>query len=204
MNTILVLVTANILYNSSLKSWNVVVLAILRWLYYHFGIMIATNLNIQRTCCLIWLLSILCIFALLQLIYGSGILCILGIQQTLQTLNFGLLNFKLTAQPFFCKYPLIPFNSNCPIIPELSEVFFLNASNELGHIPSFLYSVSRVLNTIGSKFTNEGIDWIYAVIHQNKSLDLGDLEGNTLYYLENLLRKSIFVRRKEIKEEIKH
>ena len=81
--------------------------------------------------------------------------------------------------------------------------FFLNASNELGHIPSFLYSVSRVLNTIGSKFTNEGIDWIYAVIHQNKSLDLGDLEGNTLYYLENLLRKSIFVRRKEIKEEIK-
>lgn len=79
---------------------------------------------------------------------------------------------------------------------------YSNASKELGHIPSVLYSTARVLNTIGSNFKDEGIDWIHAITSKYKSLNLDDLESNTLYYLEKYLRKFIFINRQKIKEEI--
>ncbi len=80
--------------------------------------------------------------------------------------------------------------------------FYFNASKDMGHVPSVLYSITRVLNTIGSNFKNEGIDWIYTIVSSHKSLNLDDLESNTLYYLENYLRKFIFINRQKIKEEI--
>lgn len=79
---------------------------------------------------------------------------------------------------------------------------YSNASKELGHIPSVLYSTARVLNTIGSNFEDEGIDWIHVIASKYKSLNLDDLESNTLYYLEKYLRKFIFINRQKIKEKI--
>ncbi len=79
---------------------------------------------------------------------------------------------------------------------------YSNASKDMGHIPSVLYSIIRVLNTIGSNFKNEGIDWIHTIVTSHKSLNLDDLEPNTLYYLEKYLRKFIFINRQKIKEEI--
>ncbi len=78
-----------------------------------------------------------------------------------------------------------------------------NASKEIGHIPSVLYSISKVLNSIGTNFKNEGIDWIYTIVSNNSSLHLDDLESNTLYYLERFLRKFIYINRQKIKEEIR-
>src|SRR5690606_7601316 len=69
---------------------------------------------------------------------------------------------------------------------------YVNASKEIGHIPAVLYSIARVLNTVGSKFKNEGIDWVYTVVSNNRLLQLGDFESNTLYYLETYLRKFVF------------
>lgn len=80
---------------------------------------------------------------------------------------------------------------------------YTNASKELGSIPAVLYSIVRVLNTIGANFKVEGIDWIHAIVSTNSSLSLNDLESNTLYYLEKFLRKFIFINRKNIKEEIR-
>jgi hypothetical protein len=80
---------------------------------------------------------------------------------------------------------------------------FTNASKELGHIPAVLYSIVRVLNTIGTNFKDEGIDWIYTIVSNNKSLPLDDLESNTLYYLERFSRKFICINRQKIKEEIR-
>lgn len=79
---------------------------------------------------------------------------------------------------------------------------YSNASQEIGYVPSVLYSITRVLNTIGSNFKNEGIDWIYSITSKHKSLNLDSLEYNTLYYLEKYLRKFIFTNRQTIKEEI--
>jgi hypothetical protein len=41
--------------------------------------------------------------------------------------------------------------------------FYSNASIDLGHIPAVLYSIAKVLNSIGSNFKNDGIDWIYTL-----------------------------------------
>jgi len=65
-----------------------------------------------------------------------------------------------------------------------------------------LYSVVKVLNSIGTNFKDEGIDWIYTIVSNNKSLHLDDLESNTLFYLEKFLRKFVFINRQKIKEEI--
>ena len=80
---------------------------------------------------------------------------------------------------------------------------YTNASKEIGNIPAVLYSVVKVLNSIGINFKDEGIDWIHTIVSNNKSLHLDDLESNTLYYLEKFLRKYIFINRQKIKEEIK-
>lgn len=74
------------------------------------------------------------------------------------------------------------------------------ASNDLGHIPSVLYSISRVLDTIGKSFKIEGIHWIYNIISNNKLLELGDLESITLIYLERFMRKFVFANKQKIKE----
>lgn len=82
-------------------------------------------------------------------------------------------------------------------------LLYNNASKEIGHIPSVLYSICKILNSIGSNFKNEGIDWIHTIVSNNSSLHLGDLESNTLYYLEMFLRKFIFINRQKIKQEIR-
>lgn len=81
--------------------------------------------------------------------------------------------------------------------------FYDKISNEIGHIPSVLYSISRVLNTVGSNFSNEGIDWIYNIIRSNTSLEIGKLESNTLFYLERLMRKYIYSNKQKIKKEVR-
>ena len=76
-------------------------------------------------------------------------------------------------------------------------------SNDLGDNPLVLYSISNVLNSIGTNFKEEGIKWLHVIISNNKFLSLYDLESNTLYYLEKFLRKYIFINKQRIKEEIR-
>lgn len=79
--------------------------------------------------------------------------------------------------------------------------FYSIASRELRQIPAVLYSVSRVLCTIGSKFQKDGVEWLYSIISKNNSLVLDDLESNTLFYIEAFMRKFISQNRGKIKRE---
>lgn len=81
--------------------------------------------------------------------------------------------------------------------------FYANIAKDSGHNSAVLYSIVRVLNTIGSKFVKEGIDWIHTIVSNNTSLKIGDLESNTLYYLERFMRKFIFMNKQQIKQEIR-
>ncbi|MDO7136046.1 AVAST type 4 anti-phage nuclease Avs4 [Algibacter lectus] len=80
---------------------------------------------------------------------------------------------------------------------------YTKVSNDIGYIPSVLYSISRVLNSIGSHFKTEGIDWIYNIASKNSLLKLEDLESHTLIYLERFMRKFIFINKQKIREEIR-
>jgi hypothetical protein len=62
-----------------------------------------------------------------------------------------------------------------------------------------LYSISKLLNGIGSNFIDDGIVWLSDMLKKNKNLRTEDLEVNTIYYLENIVRNYAFYKRREIK-----
>jgi hypothetical protein len=80
---------------------------------------------------------------------------------------------------------------------------FSKISKDLGENPAVLYSITRVLNTIGSSFIIQGIHWIHEIVANNTNLSLKDLENNTIYYLEQLMRKYIFKYKDNLKQDIK-
>ncbi len=81
--------------------------------------------------------------------------------------------------------------------------FYYTISKELSHVPAVLYSVSRILCTIGSKFTKEGVEWLYTIVSKNNALVLDDMESNTLFYIEHFMRKFIFGNRENIKRDFR-
>lgn len=79
---------------------------------------------------------------------------------------------------------------------------YADVSKDLGHVPSVLYSISKILNLIGYNYINDGINWIYIIVSNNPSLILDELEFNTLYHLEKVMRRFVYANRNKIKEEI--
>jgi hypothetical protein len=84
-------------------------------------------------------------------------------------------------------------------LKEREKLFFKKVAENIGYHPSVLYSLSKVLNDIGSKFLDDGIAWISNVLKENKELLSEELETNTIYYIENIVRRYIFANRQKIK-----
>lgn len=78
--------------------------------------------------------------------------------------------------------------------------FFKKMSEKIGHCPSALYAISKLLNDIGSSYLNDGVSWISDILQSNNDLLNAKLETNTIYYLENLARKYIYKNREKIKK----
>ena len=78
--------------------------------------------------------------------------------------------------------------------------FFKEISEKIGHCSSTLYAISKLLNGIGSSYLNDGILWLSNILQSNKNLLSAKLETNTIYYLENLVKKYIYKNREEIKK----
>jgi len=81
--------------------------------------------------------------------------------------------------------------------------FVKNMLEKIGHCHSALYSISKLLNDIGSSYLNDGVSWISDILQNKKHLLNAKLETNTVYYLENLVRKYIYENRQEIKKTTK-
>ena len=86
--------------------------------------------------------------------------------------------------------------------------FLKEISQEIGHCPSTLYSISRLLNGVGSHYLDDGILWISDMLAKNPNLLTSRLERNTVYYMENIARKYVYKNRtkirksKELKERV--
>lgn len=74
---------------------------------------------------------------------------------------------------------------------ENAPVFFSRAVNAFGYHPCTLYSVSRVLNTVGFGFIYEGVGWLSTIIRENRHLQKCDLPVNTVYYIEEYIQRAI-------------
>jgi len=79
------------------------------------------------------------------------------------------------------------------------KVFFKKVVNDMGHHPAVLYSISKLLNEIGSGFVDDGIVWLSDMLEKNTNLGSEDLEVNTVYYMENLVRNYVFHNRHAVK-----
>jgi len=80
--------------------------------------------------------------------------------------------------------------------------FFKKASEEMGQHSAVLYAISKILNEVASGFIDDGLEWISYILEKNQELELGDLESNTIFYIENLIRKFILTNRMKIKKSI--
>ena len=81
--------------------------------------------------------------------------------------------------------------------------FLKKLTIKIGHCPSALYSVSKLLTGIGSTYINDGISWIAEILRNNSNLSTDKLEADTVFHLENLIRKYIFLNTEKIKKEKK-
>jgi hypothetical protein len=87
-------------------------------------------------------------------------------------------------------------------LKDREKLFFRRVAQDMGHHPSVLYSIAKLLNDIGSGFLNDGIVWISEIVKSNANLRSEELEINTLYYLEKAVRKYVLLNRKLLKTSI--
>ncbi len=84
---------------------------------------------------------------------------------------------------------------------EKQKRFFREVSSKIGHCPSTLYSISKLLNDIGSIYLDDGIGW-FSTMLEDKNYITKKLETNTIYYLENSVKRYIFKNREAIKRSV--
>ncbi len=84
-------------------------------------------------------------------------------------------------------------------LKEREKGFYKKVSEDIGHHPSVLYSISKVLNEIGSSFINDGVGWISNILQNNPQYTSTELETNTVYCIENIMRRFILINRQRIK-----
>jgi len=80
--------------------------------------------------------------------------------------------------------------------------FFKRVSEDVGGNPATLYSLSKLLNDIGSGFKDDGIHWLSDMLNKNPELSTEELEVNTVYYLETLVRSYVIGNRNAIKKTL--
>ena len=85
------------------------------------------------------------------------------------------------------------------ILIHREKLFFKKVSEDIGHHPTVLDSISKFLNEIGSYFIDDGILWISDIIKNNPNLSKISLEINTVFYMENILRIYVFKNHQKIK-----
>jgi len=83
-----------------------------------------------------------------------------------------------------------------------NKAFFKEIAEKLGHCSSALYAISKLLNDIGSPYLDDGISWLSGMLKNNDNLSKAKLEVNTIYYLENLVKKYVYKNREKIRKTL--
>ncbi len=107
---------------------------------------------------------------------------------------------KIIKSYLFAQTPWEETITDWHSLKKTDKIFFKKIVAKIGHCSSVLYSISKLLNDIGSNFLNDGIVWVSEILAKNKNLNLDKLEANTIYYLENLVKKYIYKNREKIRK----
>ena len=85
-------------------------------------------------------------------------------------------------------FPEVPGVDEWHSLKIQNRIFYMTVANRLGYNPTVLFSIARLLNTIGKKtFIDEGIIWLSDIIGKNPHLLKKALPDNTLFYIEEYI-----------------
>lgn len=84
-------------------------------------------------------------------------------------------------------------------LKEREKGFLQRVVKDIGDHPAVLYSLAKLLNEIGSAFAADGIFWISTILESHPDLRNKELETNTVYYLENLVRGHVLLNREQVR-----
>lgn len=82
------------------------------------------------------------------------------------------------------------------------SAFFKKICQNMGAHPAVLYSIAKLLNEIGASFSDEGLIWIADLFTQHKKLSAADVHPNTIYYLEIIARRFVYLNWTNIKRNL--
>lgn len=107
---------------------------------------------------------------------------------------------EIVQSYLFARCPWKETTKSWHSLQDCNKPFFHEVSLKIGHCPSTLYSISKLLNDIGSNYLDDGVVWIFNILDKNKIFNNDRLHENTIYYIESLIRKYIFINREKIKK----
>lgn len=84
-------------------------------------------------------------------------------------------------------------------LKEREKGFFQRVARDIGSHPAVFYSLAKLLNEVGSPFAADGIFWLSGIIEKSAELAAAELETNTVYYLENLVRSYVLRNRHKVR-----
>lgn len=84
-------------------------------------------------------------------------------------------------------------------LKEREKGFFQRVAKDIGDHPAVLYSLAKLLNEIGAAFAADGIFWISTILESHPGLRDKELETNTVYYLETLVRGYVLLNREKVR-----
>lgn len=84
-------------------------------------------------------------------------------------------------------------------LKDREKAFFQRVARDIGGHPAVLYSLAKLLNEIGSGFASDGIFWVSEILEGGVNLANEELETNTIYYLENLVRGFVLRNRHKVR-----
>lgn len=87
------------------------------------------------------------------------------------------------------------------ILKSENKEFFEKVAKEFGSPIAVLYSLAKILYDVGSKYLEDGVNWLSTLMEDNPDLEKNDWEVNTLYHLEYVLRRFVPSRRGQIRKD---
>ncbi|URJ44479.3 hypothetical protein MF628_004205 [Paenibacillus polymyxa] len=79
------------------------------------------------------------------------------------------------------------------------SLFYKKITSDLPDRAIVLEGVAQILYTVGSRFIDEGINWISTMIKSNLEYHQKKLTANTIFMLENVVRRYININREKVK-----
>jgi len=107
---------------------------------------------------------------------------------------------KIVKGYLFATIPWKETTTSWHTLKDENKEFFKEISQKIGHCPSTLYSILKLLTDIGSPYLDDGVLWVSKMLRDNKDLSTAKLEVNTIYYLEKNIRKYIYRNRETIRK----